>query len=158
MLAEVLVKTFHRSSAFLMSPLNKPQKLQLITVAPALPLPLPLALTASITPHSSRKLFTKLKKLQPISVALTLLLLIPLVVTGLCPRFSSSSYQKAIQTVPKSLLGSPDFGSNGALKTTPIGLRPNLCCKESHIKRYPYTNPRLPPHSIATSLLCRTIV
>ena len=76
-------------------------------MALALPLPLPLALTASVALHSSKELFTELKELQPISVSFALPLLIPLLLTSSRPRFSSSSYQRTIQTAPKGLLGSP---------------------------------------------------
>ena len=59
-LAKALVKTPHRLSASLMSPLNKPQELQLIAMAFALPLSFFFALTASSSAlHFCRELFTE---------------------------------------------------------------------------------------------------
>ena len=52
-------------------------------------------------------LLNKPQELQLIIVALAFLLLIPLLLTNSRPRFSSSSYQRAIQTASKSLLRSP---------------------------------------------------
>ena len=66
-LDKLLVQTPHQSSASLMSPLNKPQELHLITVTLALSLLFPLALTASVAHHCSRELFTEFKKLKELN-------------------------------------------------------------------------------------------
>ena len=58
-----LVEILHRSSAAIMSLLNKPQKLQSIAVAFALSISFLLALTTSFSAtHSNQKLFTELLK------------------------------------------------------------------------------------------------
>ena len=98
-----------------------------------------------LAPQLSRELFletlkklkelTELMELLPISVDLALSLSIFLVLTGLRLRFRSSFYQRAIQTVPKSFLEKPNFGSSGASRAI------------FQAKQY-RQNPRLSPHSI----------
>ena len=63
-LAKAFVKIPHRSSAPLISPLNKLQELWLIAMAPAFSFSFPLAITASSAFHSSKELFTKLQGAQ----------------------------------------------------------------------------------------------
>ena len=171
MFAKALVETPHRLNTSLMSPLNKLQELQSITVALALPLPLPLALTASVTPHFSRKLFTELKELQLISSdSCAPTVYISRALTLIPARASTPPTKEPFKRPLKAQLGSPDFGSSGALRTTPTGSHPRLLLREVSHRLLPFIvsntrsifgTGRTPGshHTLfAASLLCKTIV
>ena len=82
-----------------MSLLNKSQELWLIAVALTLSLSFPLALNAYFSaPHFSRELFIEIKKLQPIN--------------------TPPPTKKLFKTALEDSIGSPDFGSSGALRVT----------------------------------------
>ena len=108
-----------------------------------------LAKTLIETPHRlSASLMSPLNKPQElwsITVALVLSLLISLVLTGLRLRFSSSSYQKVIQTAPKSLLRSPIL-AQAELWERPSKLNNTAKTPGSHYTLF------------AAFLLCETIV
>ena len=122
----------------------------MIAVAFALSLSFLLALISSVTPHSSRELFTELKELQSISnESCAPTFDIPRACTLIPACASTLPTKEPFKRLLKAQLGSSNFGANAALRTTPIGLHPGLLSwKVSHRMLLLYK----PPAPIASSL------
>ena len=123
-LVKALIKTRHRSNVSIISLLNKDPEALIDHNSFCALTPIPACAPYFFFRFSFdlraiyESLLEKLKKLIPISVAFALLLSILLVLTGLRPRFSSSFYQKTIQTTSKKSIRSRDSGSSGVLRVT----------------------------------------
>ena len=134
--------TILRSSASTtISLLNKPQELRLIVVAFVLSLSFLLALTAFIAPYSSRELFTELKELQPISNdSCAPIVNISRSSTLISSRVSTPSTKEPFKRLLKTQLGSPNFGTSAASRTTFQPQISDLYCGESHIGCYHFSS------------------